>query len=60
MSNNKSSFAGKFGPYLIFFAAMLWATDAPFRLHLTQDLPSNLIVLVEAMDQYEMESLLKK
>ncbi|MES2088225.1 MAG: DMT family transporter [Patescibacteria group bacterium] len=37
----------KFGPYLIFFAAMLWATDAPFRLHLTKDLPSNLIVLGE-------------
>lgn len=37
----------KFGPYLIFFAAMLWATDAPFRLHLTKDLPSNFIVLGE-------------
>ena len=37
----------KFGPYLIFFAAMLWATDAPFRLHLTKDLSSSLIVLGE-------------
>lgn len=37
----------KYGPYLIFFAAMLWATDAPFRLHLTKDLPSNFIVLGE-------------
>ncbi len=41
------SFAERFGPYLIFFAAMLWATDAPFRLHLTKDLPSNFIVLGE-------------
>src|SRR5581483_1958006 len=37
----------KIGPYLIFFAAMLWATDAPFRVHLTQDLPSNFIVMME-------------
>jgi drug/metabolite transporter (DMT)-like permease len=37
----------KFGPYLIFLAAMLWATDAPFRLHLTQTLSSNFIVLGE-------------
>lgn len=37
----------KFGPYLIFFAAMLWATDAPFRLHLTKDVSSNIIVLGE-------------
>jgi len=37
----------KFGPYLIFFAAMLWATDAPFRVHLTQGLSSNFIVLGE-------------
>lgn len=35
------------GPILIFIAAMLWATDAPFRFHLTQTLPSSLIVLVE-------------
>ena len=37
----------KFAPYLIFLAAMLWATDAPFRLHLTQGLSSNFIVLGE-------------
>jgi drug/metabolite transporter (DMT)-like permease len=37
----------KYGPYLIFLAAMLWATDAPFRLHLTQTLSSNFIVLGE-------------
>jgi drug/metabolite transporter (DMT)-like permease len=37
----------KFGPYLIFLAAMLWATDAPFRVHLTQGLSSNFIVLGE-------------
>jgi len=37
----------KFGPYLIFLAAMLWATDAPFRLHLTKELSSNFIVLGE-------------
>ncbi len=35
------------GPYLIFIAAMLWATDAPFRLHLTKELSSNFIVLAE-------------
>lgn len=37
----------KSGPYLIFLAAMLWATDAPFRVYLTQSLPSEFIVLVE-------------
>lgn len=37
----------KYAPFLIFFAAMLWATDAPFRLQLTKDLPSNFIVLGE-------------
>lgn len=35
------------GPYLVLLAAMLWATDAPFRLHLTQGLSSNFIVLGE-------------
>ncbi len=35
------------GPYLILLAAMLWATDAPFRLHLTTTLSSNFIVLAE-------------
>jgi drug/metabolite transporter (DMT)-like permease len=37
----------KYGAYLVFFAAMLWATDAPFRIHLTQALSSNFIVLGE-------------
>ncbi len=37
----------RFGPYLVFLAAMLWATDAPFRIHLTQTLSSNFIVLSE-------------
>ena len=35
------------GPYLVMIAAMLWATDAPFRLHLTEGLSSNFIVLGE-------------
>lgn len=39
--------AKSYGTFLIFLAAMLWATDAPFRAHLTQELPSNFIVLVE-------------
>lgn len=37
----------RYGTYLVFFAAMLWATDAPFRIHLTQALSSNFIVLGE-------------
>lgn len=37
----------KLSPYLIFFAAMLWATDAPFRMYLTKHLNSNFIVLAE-------------
>ncbi len=37
----------RLSPYLIFIAAMLWATDAPFRMHLTKDLNSNFIVLAE-------------
>lgn len=36
-----------FGPALVFIAAALWATDAPFRVHLTQALSSNFIVLAE-------------
>lgn len=40
-------FVEKYGGWLVFFAAMLWATDAPFRVHLTQSLPSSFIVLVE-------------
>lgn len=43
---NKSKLSA-FGPYLILIAAMLWATDAPFRVHLTKDLPSLFIVLAE-------------
>ena len=35
------------GPMLVFLAAMLWASDAPFRVHLTQALASNFIVLGE-------------
>lgn len=35
------------GPALVFLAAALWATDAPFREHLTQGLSSNFIVLGE-------------
>ncbi len=35
------------GPGLVFLAAMLWATDAPFRAHLTKELPSNFIVFAE-------------
>ena len=35
------------GPALVFCAAALWATDAPFRTHLTQGLSSNFIVLGE-------------
>ena len=37
----------KIAPYLIFLAAMLWATDAPFRLYLTEGFSSNFIVLAE-------------
>ncbi len=37
----------KLSPYLIFLAAMLWATDAPFRMYLTKNLNSNFIVLAE-------------
>ena len=35
------------GPFFIFLAAMLWATDAPFRYHLTQNLGASFIVLAE-------------
>ena len=35
------------GPALVFFSAALWATDAPFRAHLTQGLASNFIVFGE-------------
>ncbi len=36
-----------FGPLLVFAAAVLWASDAPFRAHLTRELSSSFIVLVE-------------
>jgi drug/metabolite transporter (DMT)-like permease len=35
------------GPALVFLAAMLWASDAPFRAHLTQTLSSTFIVFAE-------------
>lgn len=35
------------GPALVFLAAMFWASDAPFRAHLTQSLSSNFIVFGE-------------
>jgi drug/metabolite transporter (DMT)-like permease len=35
------------GPALVFLAAMLWSSDAPFRLHLTHSVPANFIVLGE-------------
>jgi drug/metabolite transporter (DMT)-like permease len=35
------------GPWLVTFAATLWALDAPFRKHLTIDLSSTSIVLME-------------
>src|SRR3990167_4930299 len=37
----------KWSPFLVLLAAMLWASDAPFRLHLTKELSSNFIVLAE-------------
>src|SRR6185503_14484401 len=35
------------GPIFVLCAAMLWATDAPFRVYLTEGLSSNFIVLGE-------------
>lgn len=35
------------GTFLVLFSAMLWATDAPFRVHLTKELASTFIVLGE-------------
>ncbi len=40
-------FLEKYGAWLVFLAAMLWATDAPFRVHLTRELSSSFIVLAE-------------
>lgn len=36
-----------FGPLLVFLGAMLWATDAPFRVALLSHLPPSFIVLAE-------------
>lgn len=46
MSSVERKLAG-WGPVLIFIAAMLWATDAPFRFHLTRTLDASFIVLAE-------------
>lgn len=35
------------GPWLIFLSVLLWASDAPFRKFLTQDLSSTTIVFLE-------------
>ncbi len=37
----------RYAPFLVFLAALLWATDAPFRIHLTKELSSSFIVLAE-------------
>src|SRR3989344_861877 len=37
----------KYAPWLVFLAAILWASDAPFQVRLTKDLSSNFIVLAE-------------
>ena len=37
----------RYAPFLIFIAAMLWASDAPFRYHLTRELSASFIVLAE-------------
>jgi len=34
------------GPWLVFVAALLWAIDAPFRKHLTEDISSTMIVFL--------------
>lgn len=36
-----------YGPFIVFIAALLWASDAPFRVFLTESLDSSLIVLLE-------------
>lgn len=36
-----------YGVWLVFIAAMLWASDAPFRVGLITELPTEFIVLVE-------------
>lgn len=42
-----SRYIALFGPALVFIAAALWATDAPFRAHLTKELSSTFIVFAE-------------
>ena len=42
-----SRYIAFFGPALVFLAAALWATDAPFRTHLTKELASTFIVFAE-------------
>ncbi len=37
----------KHGAYFVFLAALLWACDAPFRVYLSENLPTSIIVLVE-------------
>ncbi len=39
--------SSKYGVYFVFVAALLWASDAPFRVHLTQDLSPTFIVLAQ-------------
>ena len=36
-----------YGPFIVFLAALLWASDTPFRVFLTESLDSSLIVLLE-------------
>ncbi|MCB9805565.1 DMT family transporter [Candidatus Nomurabacteria bacterium] len=45
--NLTKSFSEKYGTLLVFLAALMWATDAPFRVHLTSTLSSEFIVLIE-------------
>ena len=47
VNKNSEQKMTKWGPVLIFIAAMLWASDAPFRFHLAQTLSPSFIVLVE-------------
>jgi drug/metabolite transporter (DMT)-like permease len=39
--------SSRFAPWLVFFSALLWTIDAPFRKYLTGDLSSGTIVLME-------------
>lgn len=44
---SSARFLAYLSPVIVFLAAMLWASDAPFRLHLTLSLSSNFIVFAE-------------